>query len=239
MDSTSTIQRNETENKEMEDLDTSEIQSTGTAVRALCRELMKLKKDKLEGFCVKLFREDDLFDWDVGIYGPPNTVYHGAYLKASMRFPYNYPMQPPDFYFRTAMFHPNVYANGMIYMSILYDGCWNPTMSARTVLLSVVSLLTGPDTDWPCNQDAADLYIKWRDSQGEDKTYEDLVALQKANWKEMARLDGVVVPETVEEYCCTAAIKDPLVAENFLMNELCDLSDLSDLSDLCSASEGH
>ncbi|BFG01727.1 ubiquitin-conjugating enzyme E2 R2-like [Drosophila madeirensis] len=206
---------------------TTEPQPTTMAVAVLYKEIAELKKGKLEGFRVRLFREDDPFEWDVGVYGPPNTFYHGAYLKASMRFPPNYPMQPPEFHFRTTMFHPNVFANGMVYMSILYDGTWFPTMSASNVMLSVVSLLTGPDTDWPCNMDAASLYNRFRNSHGKDTAYLDRLALQKTEWKEMALLDDVVIPETVEEYCRTALVEEQLLDEEFTLGGLYDWSEYS------------
>ncbi|SPP78069.1 ubiquitin-conjugating enzyme E2 R2-like [Drosophila guanche] len=202
----------------------TETQPTIMAVGVLYKEIAELKKGKLEGFRVRLVREDDPFEWDVGIYGPPNTFYHGAYLKATMRFPFNYPMQSPEFYFRTTMFHPNVHANGMVYMSILHDGTWLPTMSASTVLLSLVSLLTSPDTEWPCNMDAAHLYNQWRNSHGKDTSFLDRLALQKTEWKEMAMLDDVVIPDTVEEYCRTARIEEQL-DEEFILSERYDCSE--------------
>ena len=32
-------------------------------------------------FQVKLLREDNLFDWEVAIFGPPGTLYEGGYFK--------------------------------------------------------------------------------------------------------------------------------------------------------------
>ncbi|XP_033244497.1 ubiquitin-conjugating enzyme E2 R1-like [Drosophila miranda] len=216
----------------MSDSEETENQSRAVAVRVLLREFTELQEGKLEGFHVKLVREGDLFDWEVGVFGPPHTVYHGAYLKASMQFPPDYPMQPPDFFFRTKMFHPNVHASGMVCMSVLYDGCWNATMSARSVLLSVVSLLTGPDLEWPCDMEAAVLYNRWRDSDGTDKEYPKRVALQKHDWEEMARLDGVTVPVTVEQYCRPGPPPElPDEEEDF------GLADLEDSNESSSASE--
>ena len=56
------------------------------------------------------------------------------------------------------MWHPNVYENGDLCISILHPPVddpqsgelpcerWNPTQNVRTILLSVVSLLNEPNT---------------------------------------------------------------------------------------------
>jgi ubiquitin-conjugating enzyme E2 R len=67
--------------------------------------------EPLEGFTVKLVN-DNLFEWEVGIYGPPNTLYQGGYFKSSIKFPPDYPYSPPTVRFLTKMWHPNIYENG-------------------------------------------------------------------------------------------------------------------------------
>lgn len=52
-----------------------------SALRALSQELKSLKDEPLEGFRLKLVSEDNLFDWEVAIFGPPQTIYEGGYFK--------------------------------------------------------------------------------------------------------------------------------------------------------------
>ena len=68
---------------------------------------------------------------------------------------------PPSFRFLTEMWHPNIYENGDVCISILHPPIddpqsgelpserWNPTQNVRTVLLSVISLLNEPNTFSP------------------------------------------------------------------------------------------
>lgn len=35
----------------------------------------------MEGFCVKLVNDDNLFEWEVAIFGPPDTLYMGGCFK--------------------------------------------------------------------------------------------------------------------------------------------------------------
>ncbi|RCN40527.1 ubiquitin--protein ligase [Ancylostoma caninum] len=180
------------------------------ALRALAMELKNIESQPLEGFTISA-SDDNLFVWTVGIYGPPNTLYQGGYFKAVIRFPPNYPYSPPSMKFLTKVWHPNVYENGDLCISILHPPVddphsgelpcerWNPTQSVRTILLSVISLLNEPNTSSPANVDASVMYRKWKD--GTDMSYADIIKRQVEQSKEEARKDGVTVPETLEEYC--------------------------------------
>lgn len=43
-----------------------------------------LQEEPVEGFRVKLLNEDNLFEWEVAIFGPPDTLYQGGYFKVSL-----------------------------------------------------------------------------------------------------------------------------------------------------------
>lgn len=53
----------------------------GGAVKALQLELKKIQAEPVEGFRVKLLNDDNIFDWEVAIFGPPGTLYEGGYFK--------------------------------------------------------------------------------------------------------------------------------------------------------------
>lgn len=82
---------------------------SGSATRALALEYKSLQDEPVEGFRVKLVNDDNLFEWEVAIFGPPETLYQGAYFKAHMKFPNDYPYSPPSIKFLTKVWHPNVY----------------------------------------------------------------------------------------------------------------------------------
>lgn len=56
---------------------------SSAAVRALSLEYKSLLNDPVEGFVVKLIKDDNLFEWEVGLFGPPQTLYEGGYFKVS------------------------------------------------------------------------------------------------------------------------------------------------------------
>ena len=98
---------------------------TTSALRALALEFKSLEEEPVEGFKVRLVNDDNLFEWQVAIFGPPSTLYEGGYFKvsyhpcldtnfipisqASLKFPPDYPYGPPSLKFLTKVWHPNVY----------------------------------------------------------------------------------------------------------------------------------
>ncbi|XP_023226991.1 ubiquitin-conjugating enzyme E2 R2-like isoform X2 [Centruroides sculpturatus] len=193
-------------------------QMTQSALNALKLELKSLQKEPVEGFVVKLVDESVLSEWEVAIFGPPNTIYEGGYFKARMTFPSNYPFAPPAIRFIRKFWHPNVYPNGNICISILHPpgddpqsgelSCerWNPTQNVRTILLSVISLLNEPNISSPANVDASIMYRKWKESKGSEKEYEEIIKKQVSDSKTDAEIDKVVVPSTIEDYCAKSTV---------------------------------
>lgn len=87
-----------------------------------------------------------------------------------MSFPPEYPHLPPKLVFQTPVpFHPNIYPNGELCISILhppeedkygYESAaerWSPVQTPETILLSVLSLFNEPNDESPANLDAAKL----------------------------------------------------------------------------------
>ena len=93
---------------------------------------------------------------------------------------------PPAMTFRTKMWHPNIYPDGKVCISILHppgddphnesetaDLRWRPVLGVETILVSVISLLSDPNDNSPANIDAA---VQWRDDfEGSKKQVKRLV----------------------------------------------------------------
>ncbi|XP_036745752.1 ubiquitin-conjugating enzyme E2 R1 isoform X2 [Manis pentadactyla] len=152
--------------------------------KALLLELKGLQEEPVEGFRVTLVDEGDLYNWEVAIFGPPNTFYEGGYFKTgdvciSILHP---PVDDPQ-------------------SGELPSERWNPTQNVRTILLSIISLLNEPNTFSPANVDASVMYRKWKESKGKDREYTDIIRKQVLGTKVDAERDGVKVPTTLAEYC--------------------------------------
>lgn len=49
--------------------------------KALMLEMKSLQDQPVEGFKVTLVDEADMYNWEVAVFGPPNTHYEGGYFK--------------------------------------------------------------------------------------------------------------------------------------------------------------
>ncbi|KAK9353552.1 ubiquitin-conjugating enzyme/RWD-like protein [Lipomyces doorenjongii] len=132
----------------------------------LRRQLREISRNGIPGISAGLV-DDNIYQWEVLLIGPDDTLYEGGFFKARLSFPEDYPLQPPKMRFETAMWHPNVYQDGNVCISILhppgedkygYEDAgerWLPVHSPETILLSVIAMLSSPNPDSPANIDAA------------------------------------------------------------------------------------
>jgi len=184
--------------------------TSSASLKALQLEFNKLLKEPVEGFTVKLDDDTNLYKWHVGIFGPPETLYAGGYFKADMEFPSSYPFAPPKVRFLTKMFHPNIYDNGEVCISILHPPTedpqsgehpserWNPTQNVRTILMSIISLLNEPNCSSPANVDASVMYRKFKEHR--DNEYETIIKKQVNESKLVAESEGIIIPKTLDDY---------------------------------------
>merc|ERR1712000_105415 len=132
--------------------------------KKLQNELKTLKKKPVDGFHVSV-DEKNILNWEILIFGPIDTHYEGGIFKAKLIFSTEYPFQPPELIFKSEFWHPNVYKNGKVCISILHTPsklnpeeaghCWSPVQRVETVLLSVISMLSDPNLSSPANVDAS------------------------------------------------------------------------------------
>ncbi|XP_076452949.1 ubiquitin-conjugating enzyme E2 G1-like isoform X1 [Babylonia areolata] len=144
----------------------------------LSRQLAELSKSGTEGFSAGLIDDDDVYKWEVLIYGPPETLFEGGYFKAHLIFPKEYPNRPPKMKFVSEMWHPNIDPDGNVCISILHEPGddkygyekaserWLPIHTVETILVSVISMLADPNDESPANVDAAKM---WREQPEEFK----------------------------------------------------------------------
>ena len=130
----------------------------------LARQLKELQKNS-DGFSVGLVDDSNLYEWQVIVEGPPQTLYEGGYFQALLKFPPEFPSKPPEMRFTTPGFwHPNVYKDGKVCISILHeakedafnsqesiDEKWRPILSIEAVIISVMSMLSEPNFGSPAN----------------------------------------------------------------------------------------
>jgi len=100
----------------------------------IMNDIMSFKKNNFSDIFISVNKE--------------NTPYQYGFYFFSLKFPKDYPANPPQVSLKTignnVRFNPNLYQNGKVCLSIL--GTWNgpgwtPTMTLTSVLLSIQTLL--------------------------------------------------------------------------------------------------
>ncbi|CAM9269391.1 unnamed protein product [Ectocarpus fasciculatus] len=145
----------------------------------LRRQLHELSRNPPDGVSVGLGDDENIFNWELMLIGPTDTLYEGGFFKAKLEFPADFPNSPPVMTFTSPMWHPNVYPDGKVCISILHppgedkfneqetaDVRWRPILGVETIILSVISMLSDPNDNSPANIDAA---VMWRDDKTQFK----------------------------------------------------------------------
>uniref|UniRef100_A0A6B2LAY0 UBC core domain-containing protein n=1 Tax=Arcella intermedia TaxID=1963864 RepID=A0A6B2LAY0_9EUKA len=132
----------------------------------LQKSYRQLEKEPLEGFFFEP-NASNFFEWKIYLEGPQQTPFEGGVFELLMNFPSDYPMSPPTLRFISQFWHPNVYKDGKVCISILHppgddplsgerpEERWLPTQTVETIMLSVQSMLGDPNFSSAANVDAS------------------------------------------------------------------------------------
>lgn len=134
-----------------------------------------LNRNPPEGVSVGLGDDENILEWELMIVGPTDTLYEGGFFSALLKFPPDFPNQPPVMWFKSPMWHPNVHEDGKVCISILHspgedrmnefetsDIRWRPILGVESIIVSVISMLSDPNDESPANIDAA---VMWRNDK--------------------------------------------------------------------------
>ncbi|KAI5275016.1 Ubiquitin-conjugating enzyme E2 7, partial [Ascosphaera acerosa] len=150
--------------------------AVNVAQKRLFQEYKMLCTSPPDGITAGPVSEDDMFKWEALIQGPEGTPFEGGVFACELTFPRDYPLSPPKMRFLSPIFHPNVYANGGVCISILHppgddpnhyehaSERWSPIQSVEKILISVMSMLAEPNDESPANVEAA---VMWRERRPE------------------------------------------------------------------------
>eukprot|EP00013_Stygamoeba_regulata_P000058 CAMPEP_0177630912 /NCGR_PEP_ID=MMETSP0447-20121125/1469_1 /TAXON_ID=0 /ORGANISM="Stygamoeba regulata, Strain BSH-02190019" /LENGTH=160 /DNA_ID=CAMNT_0019132361 /DNA_START=298 /DNA_END=780 /DNA_ORIENTATION=+ len=145
-------------------------------MKRLMQEYKALTLHPPEGVIAGPINEDNFFEWEALITGPEGTPYEGGVFSATLKFPLDYPLNPPKMVFTCPMWHPNIYVNGEVCISILHppgedpnhyersEERWSPVLSVEKVLISVMSMLAEPNDESGANIEASKM---WRTDRAE------------------------------------------------------------------------
>ncbi|CAK9021822.1 SUMO-conjugating enzyme ubc9 (Ubiquitin carrier protein 9) (Ubiquitin carrier protein hus5) (Ubiquitin-conjugating enzyme E2-18 kDa), partial [Durusdinium trenchii] len=131
----------------------------------LQQERKNWRKDHPPGFWARPMRKpdgsSDMLAWAAGIPGKEGTDWEGGVYTVELIFPSNYPTDPPTVYFKPVIFHPNIYSNGKVCLSILdRSKQWTPSITIKQMLIGVQDLLDNPNNNDPAQGISSNLLRK-------------------------------------------------------------------------------
>ena len=138
---------------------------SGIAIGRLSEERKNWRKDSLPGFYARPEKKSDnstnLMKWEIGVPGKEGTDWAGGVFKGVFLFSDEYPSKPPKCKFVPPLFHPNVFSDGSICLSILNETQgWSPAITIRQMLLGIQELLDNPNPKSPAQEGAITLYLR-------------------------------------------------------------------------------
>lgn len=147
-----------------------------SALKRVINEFKEIKKITDNGsidenrFIDILPVDDNFNNMNVYFLGPKISYYEEIINTINIKIPNDYPNVAPTLKFMNKVYHPNISQHGDICLDVLKDN-WKPVYSLRTILLSIISLLSDPNPDSPLNGEAASFYKKTLTSKDERRKY--------------------------------------------------------------------
>ena len=81
---------------------------------------LQLLANAPDGLIAGPVSDENYFEWDAQITGPEGTPFEDGLFVAKLVFPQDYPLNPPSMRFVSELFHPNIYSDGRVCISILH-----------------------------------------------------------------------------------------------------------------------
>lgn len=142
--------------------------STKRAIRIITNQLAAYEKSPLDGLYLNQDPNNAL-KINFTLVGPKETPWEDLVIKGIINIPSNYPFGPPEPKFTTKTYHPNIYPDGKVCLSILNSvqdetgyfkesELWTPALGLTQVFLCILNLFTEPNLESPANLDAKILY---------------------------------------------------------------------------------
>lgn len=137
-----------------------------TAQGRLFEERKSWRKDHPQDFVAKPLSNPtdgsvNYMRWETLIPGKAGTLFEGGLFRVDLLFTADYPNSPPTCKFVPPLFHPNVFTNGDICLSIINPSQgWKPSITIKQIVLGIQELLDSPNPSSPANGEANNLFLR-------------------------------------------------------------------------------
>lgn len=117
--------------------------------KRLLKDIANIMKYPLNDEGILYFHnENNIFKGKIIVFGPKDSIYQNGVYMFKITYTANYPYEPPKVKYLTnngkTRFHPNLYRNGKVCLSLLntWKGeQWTSCQTIRSILITLLSLL--------------------------------------------------------------------------------------------------
>ncbi|XP_076463029.1 ubiquitin-conjugating enzyme E2 U-like [Babylonia areolata] len=123
------------------------------------KEIQKIKTSPPWGVDIEPVSDDNFFEWMAKIQGLRETIWEGGVFQIYIKFDEHFNVRPPEIYFQTIPFHPNVdMRTGRPCVDYLDNlDLWQPTFSLSMLLVTLQVLLSNPNLNNAINPEAIEM----------------------------------------------------------------------------------
>eukprot|EP00897_Mesotaenium_endlicherianum_P003393 jgi/Mesen1/3081/ME000183S02131 len=115
------------------------------SVKRILQEIKEMQRDPSKEY-TSMPIEEDIFEWQFAIHGPPDTEFEGGIYHGRIILPAEYPLKPPAFMLLTPSGRFEVQTKICLSISQHHPEQWQPSWSVRTALVALVAFMpTKPD----------------------------------------------------------------------------------------------
>ncbi|CAG9313075.1 unnamed protein product [Blepharisma stoltei] len=104
----------------------------------------------------------DFQHWQGVFIGPEDSPFENGRFRYEIIFPSNYPENPPEFFIKTKIFHPNISAEGNVCCDLIGSG-WSSRNSVRSIFYGVFAVLSQPNAKNGYLNEALEIFLKSKD----------------------------------------------------------------------------
>ncbi|KAL2915673.1 hypothetical protein HK105_204858 [Polyrhizophydium stewartii] len=128
----------------------------------LAREQHRLERaGPLKGISYYLVK-NNIFHWHITLQGLADSAWESGIFQLEMHFDESYSDTPPQVFFLSVPFHPNIDMNsGRPCLAILdATNAWHPLITIQSLLLHLQALLSEPELQDAANPAAAEIFVR-------------------------------------------------------------------------------
>lgn len=113
------------------------------AVKRIMQEIKEMQDHSSSEFIAQAL-EDDIFEWDFVVRGPPETDFEGGVYHGRILLPPEYPFKPPAFMMLTPNGRFETGVKICLSISSHHPEHWQPSWSVRTALTAMIAFMPTP-----------------------------------------------------------------------------------------------